>query len=199
MQREIQERIIFLHKVPLFSLSTIGVDSWQNYRPSCKTVYHGGKRYRSEPYVRTHRQNLVGVKTKDNRRSLDYHFPQCVLFLNDQQLLSSSNSFLFLFHNKLALNFFHNIYNSFFKNQVVVDICAYRSPAMMDCMFVKRLQTAQSDPDYAALFHGRPRRFVLPLKPRPGAENQVGLIAAYNPTPTTQPSSMAALAALCCR
>jgi hypothetical protein len=31
----------------------------------------------------------------------------------------------------------------------------------------------------AALFHGRPRRFVLPLKPRPGAENQIGLIAAY--------------------
>jgi carotenoid isomerooxygenase len=83
---------------------------------------------------------------------------------------------------------------------VVVDICAYRSPAMMDCMFVKRLQTAQSDPDYAALFHGRPRRFVLPLKPRSGAENQVGFIAAYNsPTPTTLPSSMAALAALSCR
>ena len=80
-----------------------------------------------------------------------------------------------------------------------MDICAYRSPAMMDCMFVNRLQTAQSDPDYAALFHGRPRRFVLPLKPRPGAENQVGPITAYSRTLTTRPSAMAALAALSCR
>ncbi len=61
-----------------------------------------------------------------------------------------------------------------------MDICAYPSPAMMDCMFIERLQTAQSDPDYAALFHGRPRRFVLPLKPRPGMENKVSLVAGYS-------------------
>jgi hypothetical protein len=118
------------------------------------------------------------AKPKTAGRNLD--FPQSAFFLNYQQLFSSK---------VLALNFFHNIEDIeekksssnilFFNLQVVVDICAYRSPAMMDCMFVKRLQTAQSDPDYAALFHGRPRRFVLPLKPRPGAENQVGFIAAY--------------------
>ena len=54
-----------------------------------------------------------------------------------------------------------------------MDICAYDSPAMMECMFVNQLQTAQSNPNYAALFHGRPRRYVLPLKPRAGQENKV--------------------------
>ena len=37
---------------------------------------------------------------------------------------------------------------------VVVDICGYDSPAMMDCMFIDKLQTAQSNKDYAPLFRG---------------------------------------------
>ncbi len=44
VQREIQGRIMFIHKVPLFSLSTIGANNWQNYQPNCKTFYQGGKR-----------------------------------------------------------------------------------------------------------------------------------------------------------
>ena len=47
---------------------------------------------------------------------------------------------------------------------------------MMNCMFVDKLQSAQSDPDYAPLFRGRPRRFVLPLRPsRPLHHDQVRL------------------------
>ena len=64
-----------------------------------------------------------------------------------------------------AFFFLHTINAYEERGEVVVDICSYDSPAMMDCMFIEKLQTAQSNPDYAPLFRGRPRRFVLPLQP----------------------------------
>ena len=64
-----------------------------------------------------------------------------------------------------AFFFLHTINAYEEKDQVVVDICCYDSPDMMDCMFIDKLQSAQSNPDYAPLFRGRPRRFVLPLCP----------------------------------
>ncbi|KAE8742800.1 hypothetical protein FOCC_FOCC011658 [Frankliniella occidentalis] len=47
--------------------------------------------------------------------------------------------------------------------EVVVDICCYKDPAMISCMYIDALQDAQQNPDYARLFRGRPLRFVLPL------------------------------------
>ena len=41
-------------------------------------------------------------------------------------------------------------------------IC-YESPHMLYLMSLQNLATAQSDPDYAKSFVGRPYRFVLPL------------------------------------
>ena len=66
-----------------------------------------------------------------------------------------------------AFFFLHTINAYEEQGHVVVDICCYDSPEMMDCMFISALQTAQSNPDYAPLFRGRPRRFVLPLSPSP--------------------------------
>jgi carotenoid isomerooxygenase len=38
-------------------------------------------------------------------------------------------------------------------------------------------QNAQSDPNYASLFRGRPKRFVMPLNPKQGKE---GNLNTYN-------------------
>ena len=74
---------------------------------------------------------------------------------------------------------------------LVVDICCYNDARMLDCMYIEALQvsncyyyyyyslcltkkksnqiqSAQSEPNYASLFRGRPKRFVLPLKPERG-------------------------------
>lgn len=46
---------------------------------------------------------------------------------------------------------------------VVVDICCYRDPAVLDCMYVEAMQNMQSIGNYANMFRSRPLRFVLPL------------------------------------
>jgi len=72
--------------------------------------------------------------------------------------------------------FLHTINAYEDSDHVVVDICSYDSPAMMDCMFLDKLQSAQSNADYSKLFRGRPKRYVLPLKPvHPVSHNQVML------------------------
>ncbi|CAH0550459.1 unnamed protein product [Brassicogethes aeneus] len=50
---------------------------------------------------------------------------------------------------------------------LVLDICMYRDPAMLDCMYIETMKAMQQNPDYAKMFRGRPARFVLPLKPEP--------------------------------
>ena len=66
-----------------------------------------------------------------------------------------------------AFFFLHTINAYEEADHMVVDICCYDSPAMMDLMFIEKLQTAQTDNNYAPLFRGRPKRFLLPLKPVP--------------------------------
>lgn len=83
----------------------------------------------------------------------------------------------------LAEAFFYlHIINQFEKDDCIfLDICAYRDPAMLDCMYVENLkvptfvlhasikiktnefQCMQRIPEYAKMFRGRPIRFVLPL------------------------------------
>lgn len=48
-------------------------------------------------------------------------------------------------------------------NCVVIDICCYKDPEMINCMYLESIMNMQSNPDYASLFRGRPLRFVLPL------------------------------------
>ncbi|XP_065336066.1 carotenoid isomerooxygenase [Cloeon dipterum] len=62
-----------------------------------------------------------------------------------------------------AFFYLHTI-NTFEENGTcVVDICCYQDPAMIDCMYVDSMMGAQTNPDYAALFRGKPMRFKLPL------------------------------------
>lgn len=48
-------------------------------------------------------------------------------------------------------------------NHVVVDICSYKNPEMINCMYLEAIANMQTNPNYATLFRGRPLRFVLPL------------------------------------
>ncbi|ENN81377.1 hypothetical protein YQE_02194, partial [Dendroctonus ponderosae] len=58
--------------------------------------------------------------------------------------------------------FFLHIINQYEDSgHVVIDVCAYRDPSMLDCMYVETLKA-----NYAKMFRGRPIRFVLPLNPQ---------------------------------
>lgn len=60
--------------------------------------------------------------------------------------------------------FFLHIINQFEKDDhVVLDICCYRDPEMLNCMYIESMKNMQNNPDYAKMFRGRPLRFVLPL------------------------------------
>ncbi|CAO1425675.1 unnamed protein product [Diamesa serratosioi] len=60
--------------------------------------------------------------------------------------------------------FYLHIINQYEKdNHVVIDICCYRDPEMLNCMYIDTMRDMQSNPDYARMFRGRPLRFVLPL------------------------------------
>ena len=48
-------------------------------------------------------------------------------------------------------------------NCVIIDICCYKDPEMINCMYLESIMNMQSNPNYASLFRGRPLRFVLPL------------------------------------
>ncbi|XP_015369848.1 PREDICTED: carotenoid isomerooxygenase isoform X1 [Diuraphis noxia] len=69
--------------------------------------------------------------------------------------------------------FYLHIINQYEEDDhVVIDICCYRDPSMIDCMFVEALQNLNKNPDYAAMFRSRPLRFVLPVNSdKPKSEN----------------------------
>ncbi|XP_034661018.1 carotenoid isomerooxygenase [Drosophila subobscura] len=60
--------------------------------------------------------------------------------------------------------FYLHIINCFeLDGHVVVDICSYKNPEMINCMYLEAIANMQTNPNYATLFRGRPLRFVLPL------------------------------------
>ncbi|ODM93155.1 Carotenoid isomerooxygenase [Orchesella cincta] len=66
--------------------------------------------------------------------------------------------------------FFMHIINAFEiqeKNtedvHIIIDICCYDDPSIIDCMYVDALENAHANPDYAQMIRGRPKRFSLKL------------------------------------
>lgn len=60
--------------------------------------------------------------------------------------------------------FYLHIINQYEQDQhIVIDICCYRDPAMLNCMYVESMSNMQQNPNYAKMFRGKPVRFVLPL------------------------------------
>lgn len=74
--------------------------------------------------------------------------------------------------------FYLHIINQYEKDDhIVIDICCYRDPEMLNCMYIETMKGMQNNPDYARMFKGRPLRFVLPLK---YPEKQSALKSIFN-------------------
>ncbi|XP_050504093.1 carotenoid isomerooxygenase isoform X1 [Diabrotica virgifera virgifera] len=87
-----------------------------------------------------------------------------------------------IFKTYLAEAFFYlHIINQYeFENHLVLDICMYNDPAMLDCMYVEAMKTMQTNPDYAKMFRGRPGRFVLPLNSNSNTDKTKNLVGIKN-------------------
>ncbi|XP_046459953.1 carotenoid isomerooxygenase-like isoform X2 [Daphnia pulex] len=76
-----------------------------------------------------------------------------------------------------AFFFLHTVNAFEADDHLIVDICCYANAKMLDCMYIDALENAQSDPNYASLFRGRPKRFVMPLNPKQGKEGNLNTYA----------------------
>ncbi|EZA49146.1 hypothetical protein DMN91_005250 [Ooceraea biroi] len=47
---------------------------------------------------------------------------------------------------------------------IVLDICCYRDPKMLEYMYIDSMKNMHNDADFARLFRARPLRFILPMK-----------------------------------
>lgn len=94
--------------------------------------------------------------------------------------------------------FYLHIINAYEQDgHVVVDICSYKNPEMINCMYLEAIVNMQTNPNYASLFRGRPLRFVLPLGAGGGSEVASGSrrrlvksMSLVGLTPTLQPSRL---------
>ncbi|XP_044262087.1 carotenoid isomerooxygenase [Tribolium madens] len=78
------------------------------------------------------------------------------------------------FHSE-AFFYLHIINQYETYDHVIVDICTYRNPEMLDCMYTSVMKNMQHNPNYAEMFRSKPLRFVLPLKPAETNSNLIQL------------------------
>ncbi|KAG7158541.1 carotenoid isomerooxygenase-like [Homarus americanus] len=76
--------------------------------------------------------------------------------------------------------FLHTINAYEDRGHIVLDIAAYKNAEMLHCMFVEALKNAAYDPSYAQMFRGRPKRWVIPLRPNKNAGPHANLITLPN-------------------
>ncbi|CAH2002037.1 unnamed protein product [Acanthoscelides obtectus] len=79
-------------------------------------------------------------------------------------LSRKSGGLLYTFQAE-AFFYLHIIHQYELDDYIVIDICMYKDPSMLDCMFIESMKSMQQNPNYAKMFRGRPARFVLPLNP----------------------------------
>lgn len=66
---------------------------------------------------------------------------------------------------KAAAFFYLHTINAYeTKDHIIVDICCYRDPSVLDCMYIEAMKNMQSIKNYSKMFRSRPLRFVLPTK-----------------------------------
>ncbi|XP_053676570.1 carotenoid isomerooxygenase [Anopheles nili] len=92
--------------------------------------------------------------------------------------------------------FYLHIINQYEREgHVVLDICCYKDPAMLNCMYVDTMRNMQHNPDYARMFRGRPLRFVLPLEYGEAFSGRNGKRAAFRRTSSRDQDAAAAAGA----
>lgn len=73
---------------------------------------------------------------------------------------------------KAAAFFYLHVINAYEANDhIVVDICCYRDPSVLDCMYIDAMKNMQQTANYANMFRSRPLRFVLPTYALASDEN----------------------------
>ncbi|KAJ8949375.1 hypothetical protein NQ314_008235, partial [Rhamnusium bicolor] len=77
--------------------------------------------------------------------------------------------------------YLHIIHQYEIDDYIILDICIYRDPSMLDCLYIETMKCMQQNPNYAKMFRSRPARFVLPLNPDPmEMEINVNLVKIKN-------------------
>ncbi|CAG9578201.1 unnamed protein product [Danaus chrysippus] len=60
--------------------------------------------------------------------------------------------------------FFLHIINCYeAANKLIVDLCSYKDPKILDAMYIQAIETMQSNANYAEWFRGRPKRIEIDL------------------------------------
>lgn len=95
------------------------------------------------------------------------NFSSCLKWFENKcthfYLLSRKTGKLLYTFRSEAFFYLHIINQYEEDNHVVIDICCYKDPSMINCMYLDSMMNMQTNPNYAAMFRGRPLRFVLPL------------------------------------
>ncbi|RZC35697.1 carotenoid isomerooxygenase [Asbolus verrucosus] len=91
----------------------------------------------------------------------------CFRWYQDEKTLISlihrkSGKLAFKFHAE-AFFYLHIINQYETVDCVVLDVCTYRDPAMLECMYIENMKNMQRNQKYAEMFRSKPLRFVLPL------------------------------------
>lgn len=59
--------------------------------------------------------------------------------------------------------YLHTINAYEYNDHIIVDICCYRDPSVLDCMYVEAMENMQTISNYSKMFRSRPLRFALPI------------------------------------
>lgn len=59
--------------------------------------------------------------------------------------------------------YFHIINQYEHLNHIVLDICTYKDPSLIDSVYINIMKNAQHNPNYVDMIRSSPQRFVLPL------------------------------------
>lgn len=95
-------------------------------------------------------------------------------------VISRTNGEVFKIFVAKSFFYLHVINQYELDDHIVLDICMYKDPSMLDCMYIETMKTMQQNHDYAKMFRGRPARFVLPLKPDRNAVETKNLVTLQN-------------------
>lgn len=103
------------------------------------------------------------IKAKFLRRPLASMFKwfnhECTLF----HVISRHNGEREFTFKAAPFFFLHTINAHERDDYIAIDICCYRDPSVLDCMYVEAMENMHSIKNYAKMFRSRPLRFVLPI------------------------------------
>lgn len=99
------------------------------------------------------------ILRKPIANALKWFSNDCTLF----HVVSRSTGKIEFTYKAATFFFFHVIAAFESENNIVIDICCFRDPSIIDCLYVEAMEKMHKIENYADLIQSRPLRFVLPL------------------------------------